>query len=345
MKRVENKKEFISSRQAVYRSRVETELQNLVAKQLKTDVSLHDVKSFISSNKQLDPICLLEGVTEVSAYRAKLAKLDRESSLLQDGLSEEEVRITMKQLGNEGGFPRDPLVREEEYNAIQTRMARKHESVQQQSNNVNSLTVSRHELELEISATAFNPLRHLIGTDSVVQSDKESVLIWDSLRAIESRGIANRKRRRLDNDTTNKELEISPNSEIIVNKCSEATFETHQLTQTDPSHVSTYRLSLTEIRQIPRFSSYAPGLPSRKLFIKNLHRNVSLEDLASLFIRFQQESGPRILFRLLTGRMKGQAFVEFNSIAQATEALYYSTGFILKGKPVIAVYASNRSDT
>ena len=348
MKRVGNTKEFLSkSRQGIYKSRVETELHNLVTKQLQTNVSIQNVKTFISSNTQLDPICLMEGVADASAYRAKLAKLDRESSLLQDGLSGEEVRITMKQLGNEGGFPRDPSVREEDQNAIQTIINRKHQSVQQQSNNVNSVTISRHEFELELSATdgAINPLVHLIGTDSVTQSDKQAVIIQDSLRALESRTKLDRKRRRFDNDTPYKELDI-PNSVDIIDKkleCSDTTFETNQLTQTDSSHVNNYRLSLTEIRQIPRFSCYSPGIPSNKLFIKNLHRNVSINELASLFIKFQ--SGPKIKFRLLSGRMKGQAFVEFNSTETATEALHYATGYILKGNPVIAVYASNGSNT
>ena len=359
MKRVENGREFISkTRGGVYKSRVETELHSLAAKQLQTDTPLFPVKCFIPSNTQTDPISLMGGVMDATAYRAKLSELDRMSSLLQDGLTEEEVRITMKQNGNLGGFPRDPSLREEEQKTIQTKINKKLESLQQQSNNINSLTLSRHELMLEISATGdSNPLIHLIATDSAIHSDQQTVLLHDSLREIESRAKLHRKRQRSVNGVSHKKIEIVKGLEIESNSVdmidskmekegNVTTFETHQLTQTDASHVNSYRLTLAEIRQIPIFSCYSPGIPSNKLFIKNLHRNVSLNELASLFIKFQQDSVPKIRFRLLSGRMKGQAFVEFDSTELATEALHYVTGFILKGRPVIAVYAtSNSSNT
>lgn len=36
-----------------------------------------------------------------------------------------------------------------------------------------------------------------------------------------------------------------------------------------------------------------------------------MKDLVSLFARFQKESSPLIQFRLLSGRMRGQAFITF----------------------------------
>ena len=45
------------------------------------------------------------------------------------------------------------------------------------------------------------------------------------------------------------------------------------------------------------------------LFIKNLHHKTTEADLVSLFIRFQSKSGSRIIFRLMKGKMNGQAFV------------------------------------
>jgi len=47
------------------------------------------------------------------------------------------------------------------------------------------------------------------------------------------------------------------------------------------------------------------------LYLKNLNPKVTEEDLVSLFARFQREEGPKIVFRLMKGRMKGQAFVTF----------------------------------
>uniref|UniRef100_A0A8D2LMN5 RNA binding motif protein 41 n=1 Tax=Varanus komodoensis TaxID=61221 RepID=A0A8D2LMN5_VARKO len=73
------------------------------------------------------------------------------------------------------------------------------------------------------------------------------------------------------------------------------------------------RLSEEEIRRIPRFSSYSPGEPSQVLYLKNLSCHVTVRDLLSLFARFQECGGPQIRFRLLSGRMRGQAFLTFPS--------------------------------
>jgi len=49
------------------------------------------------------------------------------------------------------------------------------------------------------------------------------------------------------------------------------------------------------------------------IYLKNLSSRVSETDLVSLFNRFQNPDDPKIVFRLLKGRMKGQAFVKFAS--------------------------------
>lgn len=43
--------------------------------------------------------------------------------------------------------------------------------------------------------------------------------------------------------------------------------------------------------------------------MKNLSPQASVAQLVALFSRFEQESGPPVLYRLLTGRLKGQAFI------------------------------------
>lgn len=90
------------------------------------------------------------------------------------------------------------------------------------------------------------------------------------------------------------------------------------------------------IRRIPRFQNYQPGTPSKVpplfslirplpwkpgqalaerpscpqvLCVKNLSGRVSLAQLVALFSRFERKDGAPVVYRLLTGRMKGQAFV------------------------------------
>lgn len=47
------------------------------------------------------------------------------------------------------------------------------------------------------------------------------------------------------------------------------------------------------------------------LYLKNLGPRVTMKDLVSLFARFQKEDSPLIQFRLLSGRMRDQAFITF----------------------------------
>lgn len=51
--------------------------------------------------------------------------------------------------------------------------------------------------------------------------------------------------------------------------------------------------------------------PQQVLYVKNLGPRVTMKDLVSLFARFQQEDSRPIQFRLLSGRMRGQAFITF----------------------------------
>ncbi|XP_062997630.1 RNA-binding protein 41 [Elgaria multicarinata webbii] len=102
------------------------------------------------------------------------------------------------------------------------------------------------------------------------------------------------------------------------------------------------RLSEEEIRKIPRFSSYSPGEPSEVLYLKNLSRRVTVQDLLALFARFQEQDGPRIRFRLLSGRMRGQAFLTFPCISMAQAALKLANGFNLLGKPLVIEFGRSK---
>ncbi|CAH1779301.1 unnamed protein product [Owenia fusiformis] len=102
-----------------------------------------------------------------------------------------------------------------------------------------------------------------------------------------------------------------------------------------------FRLSADEIRNIDRFKDYSPGDPSNVLYVKNLSAKVTHEDLVSLFIRYQQEGQPKIGFKLMSGRMKGQAFVTFHDTKTASEAMDLIHGYQFRGKPVIIQYGKN----
>ncbi len=95
--------------------------------------------------------------------------------------------------------------------------------------------------------------------------------------------------------------------------------------------------------------------------MKNLHPKVSVDDLRAIFGHFYsrrngEEAWPQI--RLMTGRMKGQAFVEFDGgytpqdlvhshwpshtpstdITTATKALELVNGYLVRERPLIISY-------
>ncbi|XP_032973315.1 RNA-binding protein 41 isoform X1 [Rhinolophus ferrumequinum] len=104
------------------------------------------------------------------------------------------------------------------------------------------------------------------------------------------------------------------------------------------------RLSEEEIRKIPMFSSYNPGEPNKVLYLKNLSPQVTERDLVSLFARFQEKKGPPIQFRMMTGRMKGQAFITFPSKEIACQALHLVNGYKLHGKILVIEFGKNKKE-
>ncbi|RMB98302.1 hypothetical protein DUI87_25207 [Hirundo rustica rustica] len=102
------------------------------------------------------------------------------------------------------------------------------------------------------------------------------------------------------------------------------------------------RLSEEELRKIPRFSSYHAGEPSKVLYLKNLGPRVTMKDLVSLFARFQKEDSPLIQFRLLSGRMRDQAFITFPDTESAQSALQLLNGYKLQGKPLVIAFGKSR---
>ncbi|XP_042638418.1 RNA-binding protein 41 [Orycteropus afer afer] len=103
------------------------------------------------------------------------------------------------------------------------------------------------------------------------------------------------------------------------------------------------RLSEEEIRKIPMFSSYNPGEPNKVLYLKNLSPRVTERDLVSLFARFQEKKGPLIQFRMMTGRMRGQAFITFPNKEIAWQALHLLNGYKLRGKILVIEFGKNKT--
>ncbi|KAF3840590.1 hypothetical protein F7725_006452 [Dissostichus mawsoni] len=98
------------------------------------------------------------------------------------------------------------------------------------------------------------------------------------------------------------------------------------------------------IQNIPRFRNYQPGKPSKVLCVKNLSARASLAQLVALFSRYEQQSAPPLLYRLLTGRMKGQAFITLPDAETAQKALQLVHGYRLLGKPLVVEFGRERQE-
>lgn len=70
------------------------------------------------------------------------------------------------------------------------------------------------------------------------------------------------------------------------------------------------KLTIDEIKKIPKFQNYDPGPKSKKLYLKNLGNGVKSSDLQEMFGKMSEEIE---LIKVLTGKMRGQAFIDVKS--------------------------------
>jgi len=104
------------------------------------------------------------------------------------------------------------------------------------------------------------------------------------------------------------------------------------------------RISPKDQKHHPMFRNYQPGIPSCRLYIKNLAKQVTERDLHYIYRRYlapsTDEQGSMFDVRLMTeGRMKGQAFITLPGTKEAEAALRETNGYILKNKPLVVQFA------
>ncbi|XP_070051009.1 U11/U12 small nuclear ribonucleoprotein 65 kDa protein isoform X2 [Nicotiana tomentosiformis] len=99
------------------------------------------------------------------------------------------------------------------------------------------------------------------------------------------------------------------------------------------------RLPPEEILSLPMFKNYCAGNPSPILYLKNLAKEVVVDDFYFIFgslFGSIDEAKSRLAVKLMQeGRMRGQAFVTFPSVELAQDALNLVNGYVFKGKPIV----------
>lgn len=106
------------------------------------------------------------------------------------------------------------------------------------------------------------------------------------------------------------------------------------------------RISANDQRVLSVFKNYHPGKPSNRLYIKNLAKQVDINDLHFIYRKFvipeSKDTDQQYDVRLMQGgRMKGQAFVTLQNTTAAQLALEETNGYILKDKPMVVQFAKH----
>lgn len=143
--------------------------------------------------------------------------------------------------------------------------------------------------------------------------------------------------------------------------------EEHSTALWNDSKLNENRIPSDQLKVYPMFQNYAPGDISNRLYIKNIAKEVTESDLKAIYERYLAVNCggngniQSIDIRLMTtGRMKGQAFINFEGPYlncdvddEATQdlpikyrmiekALNETNGLILKGKPLVVVYGKKK---
>ncbi|BBN08916.1 U11/U12 small nuclear ribonucleoprotein 65 kDa protein [Marchantia polymorpha subsp. ruderalis] len=107
------------------------------------------------------------------------------------------------------------------------------------------------------------------------------------------------------------------------------------------------KLHASDMLSLPIFKNYASGNPTQVLYIKNLSKDVTAEDLYYVYGAFfssRSEAMQLLSIKLMQeGRMRGQAFVYWPSVDLAKIALAGSHGYMLKGKPMVVQFGRNQA--
>ncbi|KAF3441231.1 hypothetical protein FNV43_RR15144 [Rhamnella rubrinervis] len=116
-----------------------------------------------------------------------------------------------------------------------------------------------------------------------------------------------------------------------------------------PEDIETGKLPPEEILSLPMFKNYTAGNPAPVLYVKNLSKDVVVDDFyyifGSLFGSIDVAKSSLSVKLMQEGRMRGQAFVTFPSIELAHHALNLVNGYVYKGKPMIIQFGRNPAAT
>lgn len=333
----------------------ERQLKQLAKRQTETQLNLQEHisrhRSFTEKVVYKPKTAEVKGVKSLQDYNKIRQQDDELEFLRQCGLSESEIHYKRvadvesesecQPIEKRGKYGVNPQVKNEVLQDIQGKIEEKRRQFSNADTFSGAVHISRHEMELENSLNSNRSqsqfLNCLITTkknDSEIPEHPMNQLhdiikniTKPKKKIIKTKDKHSTEPQKTDCHSTN----VEENTEIVENS------STNPINPVPKEEIIRCRLSAEEICQIERFKDYQPGNPSHILYLKNLSKKVTESDLASLFIHFQKDSLPPTL-KLLKGKMRGQAFITFDTSKTATDALDLINGYMLKGQPIVIQY-------
>ncbi|XP_076089039.1 RNA-binding region-containing protein 3-like [Mytilus galloprovincialis] len=104
------------------------------------------------------------------------------------------------------------------------------------------------------------------------------------------------------------------------------------------------RISQSEWKNYSVFRKYEAGDRTKRLYLKNLNKHTSEQDLVDIFGNYidwnsETEKSMFDIRVMKEGRMKGQGFITFPSEESAERAMHDTNGFTLNNKPMAVQFA------
>ncbi|XP_026572386.1 RNA-binding protein 41 isoform X1 [Pseudonaja textilis] len=329
----------------------ERQLKRLLRHQLDTAASLEQC---VAKRHRFAPAAVYRPFGEEAAgartlpeFRALQESSGEAASLQELGLSDAEIRLWRQRAQKGPGLGAAPEATRDRIRAIQEKIAERQRILSLPQHFAGSKSLSRREMEIENAlfqgADRHPFLRMLYRPDEAQPKVASEMGPTSQLDAVYQQLLSEPlpSQRPLEPLKSSQKAPGSSCSAPFSSLGAAAAPAVEPVMVTEPvacvpeEEILRSRLSREEIRRIPRFSSYSPGEPSKVLYMKNLSRNATVKDLLPLFSRFQEKDAPPLRLRLLSGRMRGQAFLTFPTVSQAQEALELLNGFLLLGKPLI----------
>uniref|UniRef100_G3MMB9 RRM domain-containing protein n=1 Tax=Amblyomma maculatum TaxID=34609 RepID=G3MMB9_AMBMU len=341
------------------RLRTETEperfLKEMLTKQLDTRFSVKHLaekqKHFTAAGNHVE--LSYAGTRSLNDYKADDSEEREKNALLQCGLTREEVELYLQARDAAAMKQKHPLM---DPSSLSSKLEEIDRKIRNSKNSATQHHLDNFQDEMchansQLSTNVSQPERIACNELHVktVPKDPMSHIAEFSQRLME-RVMSKRKNKRKPEPEASlpnrniTEQRTPDESSGSTEDCASHPDPTiyHVIVPIPENEIAAERLGLDEIKKLPRFQNYSPGNKNQVLYLKNLHHKVDIRELMALFCRFDEDTCT-VKYRLLSGKLRGQAFVTFPSTQAATRALELCNGYVLRGKPIVIEYGRNET--